>query len=202
MRVAFSRMASNAASKSPGELAIMRRTSAVAACCSSASSRSCVRRAIVSLALATEGLRPRATLDALRPPNVLRRCVLPALPPVLLRRLIASPEALDEASYRVKRVDRKGKPQIVVQRSRSLGTWAKIYGGADPLGEVNRLFIPGARSGFQHVIWDLVQDVFFIFVVGHVIHGIDPRIHGCRSSTMSDNTSRSAALTGPSSHTH
>ena len=42
--------------------------------------------------------RRRGAFGALRRFNVLRRCVLAALPPALSRRLIASPEAQDRAS--------------------------------------------------------------------------------------------------------
>ena len=73
-------------------------TSDVAASCSSASSRSRVSRAtFVSLPGARE-LRRRAAFGALRRFNVLGRCAFAALPPVLSRRLIASPEAQDKAS--------------------------------------------------------------------------------------------------------
>ena len=53
--------------------------------------------ALVSL-LAARELRPRAAFGASRRFNVLGRCVFAALPPVLSRRLIASPEAQDKAA--------------------------------------------------------------------------------------------------------
>src|SRR5262245_29516484 len=94
--------------KSNVERLITLRTSTVAACCSSASSCSRVRRAtFVSLPVERER-RPRPAFGALRRVNVLRRCVLAALPPALSRRRIASPEAQDKASYQLKVAHCKG----------------------------------------------------------------------------------------------
>ena len=72
-------------------------TSEVAVCCSSASFSSRVRALICSCGPAAEKLRRRAVFGALWRFNVLGRCVFPSFPPVLLRRLIASPEAQDKA---------------------------------------------------------------------------------------------------------
>ena len=77
-------------------------TSEVAVCCSSASFSSRVRALICSCGPAAERLRRCAVFGALWRCNVLGRCVFPSLLPVLLRRLIASPEAQDKASYRFK----------------------------------------------------------------------------------------------------
>ena len=59
---------------------------------------------------------------------------------------------------------------------RLLRAGAKIHSGAHPLGEVICFFIPYARRGFQHLIRNVVQEVFFI-LVGHVIHTIDAHDH-------------------------
>ena len=91
IRVAFSNMASKTGPSSPGEELITPRTSEVAACCSRDSCSSRVSRATSVSWRAAEDLRLRALFGALRRLNVLRRCVFAALPPVLLRRLIASP---------------------------------------------------------------------------------------------------------------
>ena len=93
MRRAFSSIAWNTGSSSPGELLMTRSTSDVAVCCSSVSFSLCSSSAIFSYALTSEGLRRRAALAALQLFNALRRCVFTAL-----SRLIASPEAQDKAS--------------------------------------------------------------------------------------------------------
>jgi hypothetical protein len=79
---------------------MMRSTSAVAFCCSNASSRSRLSSAIFVLVLALEGLRRPLTFGALGRSSVaaLRRRVLIGLPPALKRRRIASPMAQDKAS--------------------------------------------------------------------------------------------------------
>src|SRR5262249_2683039 len=100
MRVAFASMASKTGPSSPGELEMTFKTSDVAVCCSCASFSSRVRALICSCGPAAENLRRRAVLGVFWRFNVLGRCVLPSLLPVLLRRLIASPEAQDRASYR------------------------------------------------------------------------------------------------------
>jgi hypothetical protein len=82
---------------SPGELEIIFKTSDVAVCCSSASSRSRMSSAIVSVVSTTEELRRRATFAELRRFNILWRRVFVALP-ALSRRLITAPEAQDEPS--------------------------------------------------------------------------------------------------------
>src|SRR5215471_14861302 len=88
MRVAFSNIALKTGSSSPGELEMTFNTSDVAVCCSSASSRSRVRRAtFVSLSGAKER-RPRPDFGALRRVNVLRRCALTALPPLRYRLIV------------------------------------------------------------------------------------------------------------------
>ena len=69
-------------------------TSAVAACCSSATSRSRVSRATFGSLPAARERRPRPAFGALRRVTVLRRWALTVLPP-LPRCLIASPEAQD-----------------------------------------------------------------------------------------------------------
>ena len=68
-------------------------TSEVAVCCSSASSRSRVSRATCLWRLAAEEVRRRVACGPLRrfSVTVLRRRALMGLPPVLMRRLIASP---------------------------------------------------------------------------------------------------------------
>src|SRR5262249_15324822 len=63
--------------------------------------------------------------------------------------------------------------------SRPLRAWAKIQSGTHPLGECTCSFIPNARSGLQHMVGDFVQEGVFVFLVaGHVLHGIDPHVHG------------------------
>jgi hypothetical protein len=101
---AFARIAWKIGSRLPEEELITVSTSAVAACCSSASLRSRVSRAtFVSLPAAGER-RPRVAFGA----NVLRRCVLASLPPILERRLNCSPEARERSSYQLKVAFRKG----------------------------------------------------------------------------------------------
>ena len=65
IRVAFSKMAWNTGSNWPGEELMMRSTSEVALCCSSASSRSCLSSAIFVSALVLDGLRRPLTFGAL-----------------------------------------------------------------------------------------------------------------------------------------
>ena len=100
MRTAFASRASNTGFNSPGELEMTFSTSEVAVCCSSVSFSLCSSSAILSVVSTAGGSRP--AFDALRRFNVLGRCVFAVLPPVLPRRLIASPEAQDRASYRLK----------------------------------------------------------------------------------------------------
>ena len=67
--------------------------------------------------------------------------------------------------------------------SRPLRAGAKIQSSTHPLGEVICFFIPCARCGLQHIIGDFVhKEVFFILIAGHVIHCIDPNVHGCRQA--------------------
>src|SRR6516165_6203892 len=97
---AFCTIISNTGRTSAGEVRIARRISAVAFCCSRASSRSWVRHAIsVSRPVA----RPR-TLGALRRfcTTSLRCRAFVGSPPALERRLIAFPKAQDKALWRVK----------------------------------------------------------------------------------------------------
>src|SRR5262249_53249960 len=102
--VAFARIAWKIGSRLREEELITVSTSAVAACCSSASLRSRVSRAtFVSLPAAGER-RPRVAFGA----NVLRRCVLASLPPILERRFNCSPEARERSSYQLKVAFRKG----------------------------------------------------------------------------------------------
>src|SRR5262249_15063784 len=61
------------------------------------------RSTFISLPASRER-RPRVAFGA----KVLRRCVLIAFPPVLERRLIASPEARERPSYQLKVASRKG----------------------------------------------------------------------------------------------
>ena len=86
-------MASNTGCVSVGEPLIAPRISAV--CRSSASSRSRVSRATSVSILEMGELGRPAIFGALPRFHVLGRCAFAALPPVLLRRLIASPEAQD-----------------------------------------------------------------------------------------------------------
>src|SRR5262249_36070674 len=105
-RAALLAIASRTDSISVGELAMTRRTSEVALCCSSASFSLCSSSAILSAALMAGRLRP--SFAALRRFNVLGRCGLTALSPVLSGRLIASPEVREKPSYQPAGVLRKG----------------------------------------------------------------------------------------------
>src|SRR6516165_618751 len=91
---AFASIVLNTGSVSVGELLIRLRISAVAACCSRASSRSRVRLSSCCRRLAVEERRRRGS--ALRRFSVvaLRRCDLARSPPALERRLIAHPKGL------------------------------------------------------------------------------------------------------------
>ena len=66
IRVAFSSMAWNTGSSSPGDALMTRSTSAVAVCCSNASSRSRVSTAIFVSWLTAEELRPTTAFDVVR----------------------------------------------------------------------------------------------------------------------------------------
>ena len=91
-RVALAKIVSRTLSRFPAELEIIRRTSAVAACCPSASSRSRVSRATsVSWPAGAEPRRGMA-LGALRPLgfNALLGSALAGLPPALEGFFIAS----------------------------------------------------------------------------------------------------------------
>ena len=84
---------------SPGDVLMMRNTSAEAFSRSSASSRSRLNSATFASLPATEELRRRTAFGALRRFSVvvLRRCDSVDLPPALERRLIAFPKAQDKA---------------------------------------------------------------------------------------------------------
>src|ERR1039458_9419535 len=94
MRVAFSSIALNTGSSSPGELEMTLNTSEVAVCCSSASSRSRLSNATFLFSLAADDLRRRTALGAMGgfSINVLRRRALTALPPALSRRFMPIPK--------------------------------------------------------------------------------------------------------------
>ena len=81
---------------SVGEALMILRTSAVALCCSSASSRSRLNSATFASLPTVEELRRRTVFDTLRGfgVTVLRRRVLAGSPPALERRLIAHPKGL------------------------------------------------------------------------------------------------------------
>src|SRR4029453_13140884 len=104
MRTAFSSIALNPAPRWRGEPLITFRISEVAVCCSSASFSLCSSSAIFP-ASAAEGLGRLTAFGGLGRFNVLGRCIFPALLPALSRRLIASREAQDKASYRANRAD-------------------------------------------------------------------------------------------------
>src|SRR6516164_8472765 len=103
-RTAFSSMAWKIGFNSPGDVLMMRNTSADAVSRSSASSRSRLNSATFASLPATEELRRCTDFDALRRLGVvvLRRCNFADLPPALERRLIAFPKAQDKASCRLK----------------------------------------------------------------------------------------------------
>ena len=84
--------------KIAGELEMTLSTSDVAVCCSSASSRSRVRRSSCSCRSAIDGVRLRAAFGALPRfgASVLRRCV--GLPPALERRFTGFTQGSDMAS--------------------------------------------------------------------------------------------------------
>src|SRR5580704_6791080 len=116
IRTAFSSIASKTVSRSPAELPTICRTSDVAACCSSSSSRSRVSCATFLFRSSAAGLRPRASFGALGrfEAVVLRRRFFMACRPLCecregaghVKQKIAialsshaRPQALDEASY-------------------------------------------------------------------------------------------------------
>ncbi len=116
IRTAFSSIAPKTKSRSPGELPTIRRTSDVAACCSSSSSRSRVSCASFLFRSSAAGLRPRASFGALGrfEAVVLRRRFFMACRPLcecregaghVMQKIAialsshARPQALDEASY-------------------------------------------------------------------------------------------------------
>ena len=82
MRVAFLRMVWKTGSNSPGELEITFRTSALAACWSSASCSSWVRRATFVSLCQREKSGAARLFGALRRADLLRRRAFTALPPV------------------------------------------------------------------------------------------------------------------------
>src|SRR6516162_10946220 len=93
-------MASNTGCVSLGELLMIFRISAVAACCSKASFNSRLRRATFFSSLAEEKLFRCGVFDTLRRlggDGLRRRFLGASSPPALERRLIASPEAQDKA---------------------------------------------------------------------------------------------------------
>src|ERR1035437_3846799 len=141
MRVAFSSIALNTGSSSPGELEMTLNTSEVAVCCSSASSRSRLSNATFLFSLAADDLRRRTALGAMGgfSINVLRRRALTALPPALSRRFMPIPKTRTRhLSASNQRFDRglkpasKPMPQCTANvRSGSSKadkpSWAKIY---------------------------------------------------------------------------
>src|SRR5262245_9387163 len=90
MQVAFSNIALNTGSSSPGEVEMTFNTSEVAVCCSSASA-SCLR-ASASSRVCSSGCFCKSAEDGARwlgsRPLVLRRRALPPLPPAVARRFM------------------------------------------------------------------------------------------------------------------
>src|ERR1022692_891816 len=140
MRVAFSSIALNTGSSSPGELEMTLNTSEVAVCCSSASSRSRLSNATFLFSLAADDLRRRTALGAMGgfSINVLRRRALTALPPALSRRFMPIPKTRTRhLSGSNQRFDRGLKPaskllpqctaNVAVGSLADKPSWAKIH---------------------------------------------------------------------------
>src|SRR5258706_13921335 len=102
----------------------------VAVCRASASFNSRLRASTCSCGSTAEGARSDVAFSALRRfgLNVLRRRVLTGSLPALERRFIASPEAQERTSYRIKR-GLKGGSCVVLRlcrRLRPAGLWLRV----------------------------------------------------------------------------